>query len=145
MPKGFSFELERTAVLLLLARAYNTSTMAFETHAGIKTARWRLLFLVSQLGTCTQKTLIDLIRVDAGPITRELAQLETEGLILRADAEHDKRLTNVSLTAPGKALVRRVMKKRREFLERMLQGVPEHDVQAFLRTLEAIAQNLSPA
>jgi MarR family transcriptional regulator, organic hydroperoxide resistance regulator len=144
MPKEISFQLERTAVLLLLARAYNTSTMAFEAHAGIKTARWRLLFLVSQLGTCTQKTLIDLIRVDAGPITRELAQLEAEGLIVRGDAEHDKRLTNVSLTASGKSMVRRIMKKRREFLERMLQGVPDQDVGVFLRTLELIALNLSP-
>lgn len=144
MPTGLSFKLERTAVLLLLARTYNMTTAAFEAHAGISSARWRLLFLVSRLGTCTQKTLIELIQVDAGPITRQLTQLEQEGLIRRVDAEHDKRLTNVSLTAEGKFLVRAIMKKRRAFLEKMLSGVPTENVKVFLQTLEQIQKNLTP-
>jgi DNA-binding MarR family transcriptional regulator len=145
MTERLTIEIERTAVLLLLARAYNTSTSAFEQHTGISSARWRLLFLIQRLGTCSQKQLIALINVDAGSVTRQLTQLERDGLIGRVDAEHDKRLTNVSLTAEGRLLVRRIMKKRREFLERMLDGVPPDEVAVFLKTLEKIDRNLTPA
>ncbi|MBP6852118.1 MAG: MarR family transcriptional regulator [Rhodoferax sp.] len=144
MTDGLKIQIDRTAVLLLLARAYNTSTSAFELQTGISSARWRLLFLVQRLGTCTQKQLIALINVDAGAVTRQLTQLERDGLIARVDAAHDKRLTNVSLTAEGRALVRRIMKKRREFLERMLEGVPPDEVAVFLKTLEKIDRNLAP-
>jgi DNA-binding MarR family transcriptional regulator len=144
MTERLPVSIDRTAVLLLLARAYNTSTAAFELHTGISSPRWRLLFLVQRLGTCTQKQLIELINVDAGSVTRQLTQLERDGLIARVDAAHDKRLTNVSLTTEGRALVRRIMKKRSEFLERMLEGVPPDEVAVFLRTLETIDRNLAP-
>lgn len=143
MAERLAIEIERTAVLLLLARAYNTSTAAFELHTGMTSARWRLLFLVNRLKTCTQKQLIELINVDAGPVTRQVTQLEREGLIRREDAQHDKRLTNVSLTPEGRALVRSIMKKRREFLEKMLDGVPPDEVHIFLKTLQKIDTNLS--
>ena len=143
MAEKLAIGIERTAVLLLLARAYNTSTAAFELHTGITSARWRLLFLVSRLKTCTQKRLIELINVDAGPVTRQLTQLERDGLIRRVDADHDKRLTNVSLTPQGRNLVRATMKKRREFLERMRDGVPPDEVHIFLKTLQKIDTNLS--
>jgi MarR family transcriptional regulator, organic hydroperoxide resistance regulator len=142
MMERLKIELDRTAVLLLLARAYNTSTSAFELHTGISSPRWRLLFLVHRLGTCTQKRLIEIINVDAGAVTRQLTQLERDGLISRVDAVHDKRLTEVSLTAQGRALVRSIMKKRRAFLERMLQGVSPEEVAVFLKTLEQIDRNL---
>lgn len=145
MAEKLAIGIERAAVLLLLARAYNTSTAAFERHTGITSARWRLLFLVSRLKTCTQKQLIALINVDAGPVTRQLTQLERDGLIRRADAAHDKRLTNVSLTPQGKALVRAIMKKRRDFLEKMLDGVPPDEGHIFLKTLQKIDTNLSSA
>lgn len=143
MSEPLRIDLERGAVLLLLARAYNTSTAAFERHTGIASARWRLLFLLHRLGTCTQKQLIALINVDAGPVTRQLSQLERDGLIVRIDAAHDRRLTDVSLTAAGRSLVRRTMTRRRKFLERMLEGVPPADVAALLRTLESIDRNLA--
>ena len=143
MAEKLAIGIERTAVLLLLARAYNTSTAAFELHCGITSARWRLLFLVDRLKTCTQKRLIELINVDAGPVTRQLTQLERDGLIRREDAQHDKRLTNVSLTPEGRALVRSIMKRRREFLEKMLDGVPPDEVDVFLKTLQKIDANLS--
>ena len=143
MTERLQIELDRTAVLLLLARAYNTSTSAFELDTGISSPRWRLLFLVHRLGTCTQKRLIEIINVDAGSVTRGLAQLERDGLIVRTDAPHDKRLTEVALTGQGRALVKSTMKKRRAFLERMLQGVAPNEVAIFLKTLEQIDRNLT--
>jgi DNA-binding MarR family transcriptional regulator len=143
MTERLQIELDRTAVLLLLARAYNTSTSAFELDTGISSPRWRLLFLVHRLGTCTQKRLIEIINVDAGSVTRQLAQLERDGLIVRTDAPHDKRLTEVALTGQGRALVKSTMKKRRAFLERMLQGVAPNEVAIFLKTLEQIDRNLT--
>jgi DNA-binding MarR family transcriptional regulator len=92
---------------------------------------------------CTQKRLIEIINVDAGSVTRQLAQLERDGLVMRADAPHDKRLTEVSLTKQGRTLVKSTLTKRRAFLERMLQGVSADEVAVFLKTLEQIDRNLT--
>ena len=69
--------------------------------------------------------------------------LERDGLVMRADAPHDKRLTEVSLTKQGRTLVKSTLTKRRAFLERMLQGVSADEVAVFLKTLEQIDRNLT--
>ena len=140
--KGLPHDLDRTAIILRLARAYHATVVAFEAHAGITAPRWRLLFLVDQLGACTQKQLIGMIKVDPGSITRQIKQLEQDGYIVRASDPDDNRLTRVRLSASGHALVRRTMKKRREFLDRMLAGISPAQVESFLATMTRIEKNL---
>lgn len=140
--KGLPHDLDRTAIMLRLARAYHATVAAFEGHAGIAAPRWRLLYLVNQLGTCTQKQLIALIKVDPGSITRQIKQLDEDGYIVRASDPDDNRLTRVRLSATGQALVRRTMIKRREFLDRMLAGISPAQVEAFLETMTRIEKNL---
>lgn len=139
---GLPHDLDRTAIMLRLARAYHATVAAFEQHAEIAAPRWRLLYLVNQLGTCTQKQLIALIKVDPGSITRQIKQLERDGYIVRASDPDDNRLTRVRLSAAGKVLVRRTMIKRRQFLDRMLAGISPAQVEAFLATMTRIERNL---
>lgn len=137
--------LAKQSVLLKLARAYHDATAAFEQASGMSAARWRLLFLVARLEECTQRDLIDLIRVDPGSITRSLKSLEREGLVKRRADEADNRYTRVSLTATGRKLVDQVMVKRELFLARIVQGASPDDVEAFLRVLDLISDNLGRA
>ncbi len=134
--------LARQPVLLKLARAYHDATASFEQASGMTAARWRLLFLVDQLGECTQRELIALVRVDPGPVTRTLKSLEQDGLVVRRTDRDDARYTRVALTAAGRRLVERVMVVREAFLERMVAGAEPADVDAFLRVLDRISDNL---
>ncbi|MBL8382624.1 MAG: MarR family transcriptional regulator [Burkholderiales bacterium] len=125
-----------------LGKAYNAATQAFEALTGVGAARWRLLYLVHQQPQVSQKQLIRQVRVDPGAITRQLKALEQDGLISRSDDPRDTRLTRVRLTRSGQTLVRRVMRLRADFLERMVAGIPRADVFTCLDVLERISRNL---
>ncbi len=134
--------LAKQSVLLKLARAYHDATARFEQVSGMSAARWRLLFLIDQLGDCTQRELIDLIHVDPGPVTRTLKALEQDGLVARRTDEADARYQRVVLTAAGRRVVERTMVLREAFLARMVEGASPADVDAFLRVLDRISDNL---
>ncbi len=130
------------SVLLKLARAYHDATAAFEQASGLPAARWRLLYLIAREGDPTQRELIGLIRVDPGSITRTLKALELDGLVRRRADEADARYVRVSLTAAGRRLVDRTMAERERFLARMVEGADPEDVDAFLRVLDRVSENL---
>lgn len=127
------------AVLLWLGKTYHAATAAFEASTGITAARWRLLFLIHRQGSCTQKLLTRQIRVDPGSITRQIKALEADGLIQREDDPSDNRLTRVTLSPKGEALVANVMVARQEFLEHLLDGLAAADVETCIRVLEHLA------
>jgi len=134
---------KRNSVLLSLGRTYHGSVAAFEKLTGITAAKWRILFLIDSEPECTQKRLTDLIKVDPGSITRQVKRLEAEGYIRREDDPRDNRLTRIFLTARGRQYVDKKMQLRREFLQRMLVGIPEKDVELLQATLKRIYRNVA--
>lgn len=131
------------SALASLGRAYHGSVVAFEKLAGITAAKWRILFIIDREPECTQKLLTDQIEVDPGSITRQVKRLEAEGYIRREDDPRDNRLTRIFLTARGRRYVDRKMELRREFLRRMLAGIPQKDVEQMQVTLTRIYDNVS--
>ncbi|KUE85138.1 hypothetical protein ASL20_30400 [Cupriavidus necator] len=131
-----------STVLGRLARAYHASTNGFERYTGMASTRWRLLFLVHGTKGCTQKDLTLQIGVDAGSITRQIKQLEQDGLVARSAHPQDNRLTEVRLTKAGEAEVERVLKRREVFLEAMMRGATANEIDAFIVMLDRIASNL---
>lgn len=134
--------LQHTSVFLRLGKAYNSSTQEFEALTGIRAPTWRLLFLIHLKPGIGQKNLTRLIRVDPGSITRQLKDIEHQGLIVRAPDPLDARMVRVKLSAKGNALVKRVMKIRLQFLQRMLNDIPAQDIETFIRVLDKICLNL---
>src|SRR5690606_27764723 len=133
---------DRATALLRLARAYHTAAQAFEAQSGISAARWRLLFLIEGAGSCTQRYLIQQIRVDPASITRHLKRLEAEGYVERASDQQDNRYTRVQLSEKGVEYVGRLRSERDAFIDRMLEGLAPADVQTMLRILDRISANL---
>ena len=131
------------SALASLGRAYHGSVVAFEKLAGITAAKWRILYIIDREPQCTQKLLTDQIEVDPGSITRQVKRLEAEGYIRREDDPRDNRLTRIFLTARGRRYVDRKMDLRREFLRRMLAGIPQKDVDQLQATLTRIYDNVS--
>lgn len=131
------------SALASLGRAYHGSVAAFEKLAGITAAKWRILFIIDREPQCTQKMLTDQIEVDPGSITRQVKRLEAEGYIRREDDPRDNRLTRIFLTARGRRYVDRKMELRREFLRRMLAGIPPKEVERLQATLTRIHENVS--
>jgi DNA-binding MarR family transcriptional regulator len=135
-------ELDERAVMLILSRAYHSCVASLEAHVGIAAPRWRLLYLLHLYGQCTQKALTQMIKIDPGSITRQLKILEKEALVARESDPEDNRLTRVMLSSSGVATVRAGLKRRRQFLMKMLHGLERDEIVNLLQALERIDKNL---
>ncbi len=102
-----------------------------------------LLYMLHAHGEPVRVTgLADLLGVDAPTVTRKIQQLEREGLVTRhADAE-DHRATRIGLTVSGRRTLERVLKARRSWFDRLLEGWDEVDLAAFASMLERFAASL---
>ena len=67
--------------------------------------RWRILLALHEhAGVLSQKRLVERLKVDPGALTRQLKTLEGLGWIVRSVDARDNRVSNVTLTAQGRAI-----------------------------------------
>ncbi len=129
-------------VLQQLSRLYHGSLPVFEQYVGMSLARWRVLTHLRGQESLSQTALQQRIQVDAAAITRQVKQLEEEGLVNRCSDPKDNRFTLVSLTSTGRAHAEAVYSKRDLFEQRLLQGLDEQRLDALRESLRVLDSNL---
>jgi DNA-binding MarR family transcriptional regulator len=87
--------------------------------------------------------LADLLGVDAPTVTRKIQQLERDGLVGREPDPDDRRATQIHLTPAGKRTLERVLKARRQWLDRLLRDWKESDLEAFATLLGRFSDDLA--
>lgn len=125
-----------------LGRTYRALTQAFEANIGHTMPRWRILLQLYRYGASSQKKLVQELRVDPAALTRQIKAIETSGWVERHSDAVDNRVTNVALTAAGKAIVEQTLPRRTEFIDRALGGLSSQDMQALEATLNNLEQRL---
>ncbi|GAB7539307.1 MarR family transcriptional regulator [Burkholderia sp. 3C] len=132
---------DRVAILQQFGRTYRAFLSAFEAHVGQPMPRWRILIaLHNENGMASQKRLVELVRTDPGALTRQLKSMEALGWIARAPDPRDNRVTNVTLTADGRAVFDECMPRRVAFLDETMSALPDEALNALsgaLAMLEA--------
>jgi MarR family transcriptional regulator, transcriptional regulator for hemolysin len=113
-----------------------------QRRVGISETRLHILGLLYVLGEVSQAELQRRLDVDGASITRQVKQLESEGLLSRRADPADNRFTLVVLTEAGKERLREVARAAREFLTLALEGVSEEDLTCLRRTLARVRANL---
>jgi len=86
-------------------------------------------------GPLTPSELAEIERVKRPSMTRTLACLEREGLVVRMPDPADGRSALVSVNAAGRERLRRLRRRKNAYLARRLRQLPEED----LATLERAA------
>ena len=83
-------------------------------------------------GDATRITaLAEMLGVDAPTVTRKIQQLERDGLVVRHADPDDGRASRIALTPAGRRTLERVLKARRAWLERLLEGWDDEDLARF--------------
>lgn len=117
---------ERLKALQQLGRTYRAFLAAYEREVGMFMPRWRiLLHLYQQDAPCSQRQLVDAAHMDPGALSRQLSALEELAWISRSADPHDRRLSQVALTAEGRRQVEQGLPRRAAFIERTLGDIPE--------------------
>ncbi len=131
------------SILHHLSHAYHEIAAAFERHMGMSRARWAVLSRLNREGALTQATLSRVLHVDAAAITRQVQQLEHEGLVTRWPAPEDNRFTVVELTASGRAFVESQRALRDEFERTVTTGLSVEDIDKMRHCLLHMRRNLA--
>jgi DNA-binding MarR family transcriptional regulator len=125
-----------------IARVYYEILPVFERYVGMSKARWSVLMLLWRVGELSQATLQQRLRVDGAAITRQVKQLEEEGLVLRRPDPQDNRFTLVDLTDTGRQLTANMAGKREAFEALVTAGISDEDIVLMRRCLQRIRDNV---
>lgn len=126
-----------------VVRMYHATVPVFEQFVGVSLARWRVLTQLEQHGSLNQSELKQRIQVDPAAITRQVQQLEEEGLVERRTNPDDNRFTVVTLTPQGREVAETILNKRDQFEAEVLRGTDPSDIAAMQRCLTQMRENLS--
>jgi MarR family transcriptional regulator, organic hydroperoxide resistance regulator len=128
--------VERLRVLQQLGRTYRAFLSAYEKEVGHFLPRWRVMLHLYQQGEPSpQKQVGEASYMDPGALSRQLSALEALGWIKRDTDLHDKRITNVSLTAQGKREVEHSLPKRAAFMQHTLGDIPDAQLRQLMDAL----------
>jgi DNA-binding MarR family transcriptional regulator len=125
-----------------ISRTYYDLLPAFERFVGMSKSRWGVLALLHRRGELSQAYLQQRLYVDGAAITRQVKQLEAEGLVLRRADPHDNRFTLVALTEAGRQITAGMNEQRDTFEALMTGGINAEEIAMLRRCLQQIRENL---
>ncbi len=134
---------KETKVLSLLKELKVQIEITFEKCMGISQSRLEILNQLFEYGEISQSQLQKTLKIDSAAITRHLKQLELNGKITRRKCETDNRITLVRLTQMGQDQMSSLWKEKVEFLENMLIGFSEEEIDLTLEYLNRIQINMN--
>ena len=112
----------------------DTMRSQFEQKAGQK----RILFILNEQGTLTQRELTEQLGIRPGSASEILSKLENAGLIARTQNAADRRTVDVSLTEAGAALAAESAEKRGMQREDMFTCLTAEEQENLLSLFEKI-------
>jgi DNA-binding MarR family transcriptional regulator len=100
------------------------------------------LATIERGGPLTPSELADAERIQRPTATRVVARLEAEGLVERTGDPADRRVALLSITRPGRDLLRRLRKRKNAYLARRLRDLPADDLVALERAADVLERML---
>ena len=94
-------------------------------------------------GTLTQQAIAFIIQKDKNSVTQFIDNLEKKGLVTRSVAKDDRRVNNIVVTKEGMALKDSTKQLAIDTMNKILEGIPESDLQTFVDVLKQVCGNIS--
>lgn len=92
-----------------MARARRALAASMLADIGLYPGQEILLMQLDHKQGQSQKSLSDFLRIDQSTVAKSVSRLEKAGLVTRRKAEHDERISLITLTGLGEELRRRVI------------------------------------
>ena len=103
-----------------------------------KASQKRILIILSETGTITQKELTERLGIQPGSASEILSKLENAALITRTPNETDHRTIDIQLTDEGAELAFEAAEQRRHRHEEMFSCLSQVEKETLLSLLEKI-------
>lgn len=131
--------IERTAKRL--KRAFQQTLTALE--ANITADQWVVLVLIQKQPGMSQQEIGAATAKDRPTVTRIIDKLELKHLVERQPGNGDRRKFGIYPTTQGSDKVAQLMPKVEEFRLAHFEGLDDKDVQALLRIMDKINNNIT--
>lgn len=132
-----------------IVRAHHTLTTLFAHQIGITEARLNMLrqFKQSHRDTneVSQAELCTRLGVNPAVVTRQIKQLEEEGLVVRRADPRDNRITLAKLTEKGEGVLADLLRRSDAFEGSLLDGFTSDEVQTARFVLNHLRARLESA
>ena len=132
-------------LLQQIGRTGRAMHAAFESEVGMALPRWRILQALHEGGESAQKDLARRLSTDPASLTRQLKQMESEGIVKRRISPEDNRVTLVELAQKGKAIFEAAQPLRLAFSSGALEGFSRDSLDAAMAVLEALEERFRAA
>ena len=133
---------EFAVVLGRVSRQWRTRLDERLKGNGLTQARWIVLLMLSRSGPISQRDLAKSISVEGPTLVRVLDKLEKQGLVTRLACDDDRRVKQIHLTAAAKPMLGKITRIAIELRNELLANVAGADLEAALRVLNAINDQL---
>ncbi len=127
----YQLSVTSNAVSSLIAERYRV-------RFGLKIPEWRVMAVLGDAGTMTQRALTDATLMDKVAVNRACKVLEDRGLIARRPNTDDGRSHLLELTAEGRAIHGEVMPLAREIEAEIFSTLGETECEQFRELLSRV-------
>jgi len=143
-PEGGAFEINEYPFFLINSAAgkYNAALASALARIKVDAARWRVLMIVAEREPIGVSEVADLAVMNVSTITRCVQRMAADGWIASRPRAQDNRVTEVRLTAAGRAQLAEVKAVAAKIFRHATAGLDESDLVRLNQTLRAIAENI---
>ena len=113
------------------------------TRLELTRAQWRALKATSRLEGLSQTELAEQLEMEPIPVGRVIDRLEKTGFVERRADPGDRRRWRLYLTPKAHAIVGEMEVIAGELRDDALRGIPREDLDAMMRTLARMKENLA--
>jgi len=107
----------------------------YRVRFGLKIPEWRVLAVLGDLGSQTQRDLVGATRMDKVAVNRACKVLEERGLVTRTPNTRDGRSHHLALTPAGQTMFDQIMPMALDMEKRLFACLSAREIEALKATL----------
>lgn len=120
-----------------------TAAMLKHSNVGLTPEQFLLIDLLWNNGPMSQQKMADMMQKDKNSITKLVDALEKKGLVERRKDVTDRRSNTLVLTKKAEEMKSGAKEAGISMLDKVLDGISEEELKAFLKTLGKLTDNMS--
>lgn len=120
-----------------------TASILKQSNVGLTPEQFLVIDILWNQGPMSQQQVADTIMKDKNSVTKLVDALERKGMVSRIKDPGDRRAYKLVLSEKAESLKNNAKEIGISMLDRMLDGIAEDELKAFLQTLEKMTGNMS--
>jgi DNA-binding MarR family transcriptional regulator len=123
-----------------LCQAEETFSKELDKEFNVSLPQLKCLIALENGGPMTASQLVPFVMANSSTVTGIVDRLERKGLVGRSRSSPDRRLVSISITVPGKALLRKIPLPIHPRVLKALENLSAHERENIIEALRILTQ-----